>query len=150
MVTGKVCRPEINFPAIEVKISGAITVSLSAVREVSAPSKGNRVSLVSRRCALLPRLLFALIAASALFAAPITIAFAEPAAAQVTPLDDDGEQAPGLGDITGSPDAGPEPEDAGDRGGAAQLVLAVMIFGGIAFIVSRIALATRSRSSNAT
>ncbi len=80
---------------------------------------------------------------------PLADAFAEPASAQVTPLDDDGEEAPGLGDITGSPDAGPDPEDAGDRGGAAQLVLAVMIFAGIAFIVSRIALATRSRSSNA-
>lgn len=80
---------------------------------------------------------------------PIATVWATPAAAQVTPLDDEGEEAPGLGDITGSPDAGPDPEDAGDRGGVAQLVLAVMIFSGIAFIVSRIALATRSSRSNA-
>ena len=103
---------------------------------------------MSRYCSLLRRSLFALLVLSAL-AAPATTVWAEPAAAQVTPLDEDGEEAPGLGDITGTPDAGPEPEDAGDRGGAAQLVLAVMIFSGIAFIVSRIALATRSANSKA-
>ena len=59
--------------------------------------------------------------------------------AQVTPLNDEIEQeAPGLGNIIGSPDAGPDPTDPGDRGGWAQLVLAVILFGGIAFILRKV------------
>lgn len=62
-----------------------------------------------------------------------------PADAQLTPIEDEpGLEAPGLGDIVGSPEAGPEPEDAGDRGGWAQLTLAVVIAGGVLFIGSRI------------
>lgn len=61
------------------------------------------------------------------------------ATAQLTPIDDEpGNEAPGLGDIIGSPDAGPDPEDAGDRGGWAQLLLAMVICGGVLFIGSRI------------
>lgn len=61
------------------------------------------------------------------------------AMAQLTPIDDEpGNEAPGLGDIIGSPDAGPDPEDAGDRGGWAQLTLALLLLGGVLFIGSRI------------
>ncbi len=60
------------------------------------------------------------------------------AAAQVTPLEDEPDEAPGLGRITGSPEPGPKPEDAGDRGGWAQLALAVIMLGGVAFIGLRI------------
>lgn len=59
--------------------------------------------------------------------------------AQVTPLNDEIEQeAPGLGNIVGSPDAGPDPTDPGDRGGWAQLVLAVVLFGAIGFILRKV------------
>ncbi len=61
------------------------------------------------------------------------------AAAQVTPIDDEpGNEAPGLGNIIGSPDAGPDPEDLGDRGGWAQLGLAGLLLGAVLFIGSRI------------
>ncbi len=61
------------------------------------------------------------------------------AAAQVTPIDDEpGNEAPGLGNIIGSPDAGPDPEDLGDRGGWAQLALAGLLLGAVLFIGSRI------------
>ena len=59
--------------------------------------------------------------------------------------DDPPDETPGLGNIVGSPDAGPDPTDAGDRGGWAQLVLAVVVFGGIVFIVTRIAAGVRPR-----
>lgn len=62
-----------------------------------------------------------------------------PVDAQITPIDDQPEtDAPGLGNIIGSPDAGPDPQDAGDRGGWAQLVLAGVMAGGVVFIGSRI------------
>lgn len=61
------------------------------------------------------------------------------ASAQLTPIDEEpGTEAPGLGDIVGSPEAGPAPEDAGDRGGWAQLSLAVLMAGAVLFIGSRI------------
>jgi hypothetical protein len=68
--------------------------------------------------------------------------------AQVTPIDDDSEDAPGLGSIIGTPDAGPKPEDPGDRGGYAQLGLAVVLAGGIAFIGSRIVRESRRNRGN--
>ena len=58
--------------------------------------------------------------------------------AQVTPLEEESEEAPGLGVIVGTPEPGPEPEDAGDRGGFAQLTLAVMLFLAVSFIASRV------------
>lgn len=61
-----------------------------------------------------------------------------PIFAQVTPLEDETEEAPGLGVIVGTPEAGPEPEDAGDRGGVAQLGLAIVLFGAIGFIATRV------------
>lgn len=64
--------------------------------------------------------------------------------AQVTPLDEEPDDAPGLGSIVGSPDAGPDPEDAGDRGGYAQLGLAVILLFGVAFIATRIVREARS------
>lgn len=71
------------------------------------------------------------------------------AGAQVTPLDDEPEEAPNLGRITGTPDPGPGPEDAGDRGGAAQLTLALVLFLGLVFIGFRIrAEVTRNRGSS--
>ncbi len=69
---------------------------------------------------------------------------AQPVSAQVTPLEEESEEAPGLGVIVGTPDAGPDPEDAGDRGGFAQLALAIVLFAAIAFIASRIILAVRA------
>ncbi len=61
------------------------------------------------------------------------------AAAQVTPLgEEQADDPPGLGSIIGSPEAGPKPEDAGDRGGWAQLFLAVVLFGGVGFLLTRI------------
>lgn len=64
---------------------------------------------------------------------------AQPAiSAQVTPLEEEGEDAPGLGVIVGTPEAGPEPEDAGDRGGFAQLGLAIVLFAAIGFMASRV------------
>lgn len=52
--------------------------------------------------------------------------------------DSDADEIPGLGNIIGSPDAGPKPEDAGDRGGYAQLLLAAVLFGAVAFILRKI------------
>ena len=74
-----------------------------------------------------------------------------PAAAQVTPLEDEPDEAPTLGRITGSPDPGPAPEDAGDRGGLIQLSLAVLLFSGLIFIAFRIrSEVTRNRASHKT
>ena len=75
-----------------------------------------------------------------LVAMPEIAAAGTPAhALQIEPLGDEIEEdAPGLGSIIGSPDAGPDPEDAGDRGGWAQLLLAVTLFGGLAFIARKI------------
>lgn len=69
---------------------------------------------------------------------------------QVTPIEDEQpDDAPGLGRITGTPDPGPAPEDAGDRGGTAQLALAAVLFGGLLFIGWRIGReVTRNRSPN--
>lgn len=72
------------------------------------------------------------------------------AAAQVTPLDEEPDDAPGLGSIVGSPDAGPDPEDPGDRGGYAQLGLALVLFAGVAFIASRIVRDARRAKDNAS
>ena len=51
---------------------------------------------------------------------------------------DGGEELPGLGKIIGSPDAGPGPDDAGDRGGWAQLALAGILLVAVGFIAFRI------------
>jgi len=73
-----------------------------------------------------------------------TPAFVDAAAAQVQDLNPEPvEDPPGLGNIVGSPDPGPKPTDAGDRGGAAQLTLAVVLFGGVGFIGFRISRAIR-------
>jgi len=69
----------------------------------------------------------------------VSIPWVAPAAAQITPIDDEpGTEAPGLGNIIGSPEAGPDPEDPGDRGGWAQLALAGILAGAVLFIGSRI------------
>lgn len=66
-------------------------------------------------------------------------AISTPVGAQLTPIEDEpGLEAPGLGNIVGSPEAGPDPEDAGDRGGWAQLGLAGVLVVAITFIGSRI------------
>lgn len=54
------------------------------------------------------------------------------------------EELPGLGKIIGSPDAGPDPQDAGDRGGWAQLALAGVLLVGVGFITFRIARGVRA------
>ena len=74
----------------------------------------------------------------------------ESAIAQVTPLDDEPDDAPGLGSIIGSPDAGPEPDDAGDRGGYAQLGLAVVLVVAVSFIGWRIFLESKRNRERAT
>jgi len=90
----------------------------------------------TRSSALLLVLIGALALAAALTAMGPFVA--EPLSAQVTPHEDEPDEAPTLGRITGSPDPGPAPEDAGDRGGAAQLGLALVLFGGLVFIAVRI------------
>ena len=76
---------------------------------------------------------------------PALILEADAVAAQIAPLDEEVDEAPGLGDITGSPEPGPAPEDAGDRGGLAQLSLAIILIGAVVFIASRVILAARAR-----
>jgi len=69
---------------------------------------------------------------------------AEPVSAQVQDLDGEpSEDPPGLGNIVGSPDPGPKPTDAGDRGGAAQLALAGVMLVGVGFIGFRISRSIR-------
>lgn len=91
----------------------------------------------------LPRLPLGLLAIALLVGALVltvpAVAF-DPAlaGAQVTDLDEEVDDTPGLGVITGTPDPGPDPEDAGDRGGFAQLGVAIVLLGGIAFIASRV------------
>lgn len=46
--------------------------------------------------------------------------------------------------IIGCPDAGPEPENPGDRGGYAQLLTLVVLAGGVGFILTKVGLAVRS------
>lgn len=88
---------------------------------------------------------------TAVFAIAPLPAVTAPVSAQVTPLDDEPDEAPNLGRITGSPDPGPAPEDAGDRGGLIQLFLAVILFGGLGFIAMRIrAEVRRNRSRDKT
>jgi hypothetical protein len=73
------------------------------------------------------------------------IDWVESAGAQLTPIDDEPDvETPGLGQIIGSPEAGPDPEDAGDRGGWAQLSLAGVMLGGVLFIARRIVKESRS------
>ena len=88
--------------------------------------------LVMKKFAPLLVALMLLIAGSTMMGG--VVVSAERAAAQVTPLDDDTTDAPGLGSIVGSPDAGPSPDDAGDRGGAAQLGVALGLLAALCFI----------------
>ena len=46
--------------------------------------------------------------------------------------------------IIGCPDAGPEPENPGDRGGYAQLLTLVVLAGGVGFILTKVGLAVRA------
>ncbi|MFT7474608.1 MAG: hypothetical protein ACI81L_001533 [Verrucomicrobiales bacterium] len=88
------------------------------------------------------------ISASTFAAGLAELADIAPVGAQVTPIDDEPEDAPGLGSIIGTPEAGPKPDDPGDRGGYAQLGLAVVLVGGITFIGSRIVRESRRNRSN--
>lgn len=107
---------------------------------------------MSKRTALRRFCALVIVLAGFMLVAPPALIGAFPsaiAAAQVTPLDDEPDEAPNLGRITGSPDPGPVAEDAGDRGGAAQLTLALVLFLGLVFIGYRIkAEVTRNRSSS--
>ena len=60
------------------------------------------------------------------------------------------DDVPGLGEIIGSPDAGPKPTDAGDRGGAAQLALAAILLGGVSFILVKIFREVQGSQSDAS
>jgi len=84
------------------------------------------------------QLLVALLVMTTLATPVVVLLTTVGATAQVTPLDDESEDAPGLGSIIGSPDAGPEPDDAGDRGGYAQLGLAMVLLTAVCFIGWRI------------
>ena len=92
---------------------------------------------------LAPRTILPLLCACVLAAVCVGVlapaAWVDSAGAQIEPLDEvETEDPPGLGSIIGSPEAGPKTEDAGDRGGWAQLVLAVAVFGGVGFILTRV------------
>ncbi len=50
----------------------------------------------------------------------------------------DPESAPGYNSIIGSPEAGPEPTDAGDRGGALQFTLFFVMMAGVAVVLFRV------------
>ncbi len=82
-------------------------------------------------------MIVAILVGALVFSVP-SIVFAPVVSAQVTDLEEDVDDTPGLGVITGTPDPGPDPEDAGDRGGFAQLGVAIVLLGGIAFIASRV------------
>jgi hypothetical protein len=102
------------------------------------------------RRVLVPKLAHLLVGLLVVFAtatAAQAMVLSPPVDAQLTPIDDQPEtDAPGLGSIIGSPAAGPDPEDAGDRGGWAQLVLAGVMAGGVVFIGSRILREVRQAS----
>lgn len=96
------------------------------------------------------RLLIVMLAlTSALAVVAVAVLPATPVDAQITPLDDEPDDAPGLGSIIGSPDAGPKPEDAGDRGGYAQLGLALLIPVALLFIGWRVVREARSNQRQA-
>lgn len=78
----------------------------------------------------------------------VVVAPVAPTSAQITPIDEEPDDAPGLGSIIGSPEAGPKPTDPGDRGGYAQLGLAIVLVGGVGFIAWRIV--SEARRSKAT
>lgn len=86
--------------------------------------------------------------AAALLLSIAVVTTAEPLHAQVTPLDEEPDESPTLGRITGSPEAGPKPEDPGDRGGWAQLTLAVVMAGGVGFIGFQIARQVRHNEAH--
>ena len=71
------------------------------------------------------------------FAVLLLLTAAAPAAAQ----DDDIPDA--CRTIIGCPDAGPKPENPGDRGGYAQLLTLVVLAGGVGFIAIKVGLAVR-------
>ncbi len=52
--------------------------------------------------------------------------------------------------IIGCPDAGPKPENPGDRGGYAQLLTLVVLAGGVGFIAVKIGLAVRDGDRRTT
>lgn len=106
---------------------------------------------MSLRSVLSKGVTLALMTALCSAAAITTPQWVPAAASQVTPIDDEpGNEAPGLGNIIGSPDAGPDPEDLGDRGGWAQLGLAGLLLAAVLFIGSRIlAESRRGRATSA-
>jgi hypothetical protein len=67
----------------------------------------------------------------------LVVVFAAPAAAQ-----DDIPDA--CRTIVGCPDAGPKPENPGDRGGYAQLLTLLVLAGGVGFIATKVGLAVRA------
>ena len=73
----------------------------------------------------------------------LALAFAAPATAQ-----DDIPDA--CRTIVGCPDAGPKPENPGDRGGYAQLLTLLVLAGGVGFIATKISLAVRAGDRRST
>ena len=107
-------------------------------RFLDPETAADSVVVVKSQSVLLRRILAVNAIIAFMFALPTTtlasgLADAE-VSAQVTPLEEDPEDAPGLGSITGSPDPGPKPDDAGERGGWAQLALAVVMLSALSFI----------------
>ena len=85
--------------------------------------------------------LVAILLAGPVLADPV---LADPVAAQ----DDDIPDA--CRTIIGCADAGPEPENPGDRGGYAQLLTLVVLAGGVGFILVRVGLAVRDGDRRST
>ena len=78
------------------------------------------------------------LAGTAQTAAPLTSPAAAEDGGDVEP-----EIPPGAGRIIGSPDAGPDPQHSGDRGGWAQLLTLGALAGGVGFIMWKIISAAR-------
>ena len=94
------------------------------------------------------RLVPALLVGAALLVAVATSPPVEARGAQQDPVDDPDDPSAELPDgartIIGSPDPGPAPEDAGDRGGWAQLALLGVLVAGVGFVAWRISRALRA------
>jgi len=68
---------------------------------------------------------------------------ADPADTTRNPVQPGNEIPAGAGRIIGSPDAGPDPQHSGDRGGSLQFVTLGVVTAAIAFIIWRVTRASR-------
>ncbi len=77
------------------------------------------------------------ITASALMWSPVGLSIVDPAAAHGTVIIA-GSAPDDAGNSIGSPNAGPKPQNSGDRGGWAQLLILGVLATGVSFIMWRI------------